>query len=300
MATVGREVSDAERRGKSAKGRLWCAPNVAGTIDMGTAAALGAVQGATEFLPVSSSGHVALGAMLFGVSSEMPLSMVVLLHFGTLLATVAVFRREIGRLTVSSARGLRDPKAFLETREGKTVVGIVVASVPTAVIGLALEEKVEEWSRIPWLVGLGLLASAVGVLSTRRGGGPDETLSYGKALLVGIAQGVAVWPGLSRSGTTIAVAMLLGMSGAAAFRFSFLMSLPAIGGATLLSLRHTDELRQLGPSALVGGLVSTAVGLLALIWLKRLVDRGHFWTFAIYLIPLGVGLCVWPYLNPSG
>jgi undecaprenyl-diphosphatase len=267
------------------------------SIDMGTGAALGAVQGATEFLPVSSSGHVALGAMLFGVSEQMPLSMVVLLHFGTLVATVAVFRTEIARLGVSAARGLRDPRAFLGTDQGRTVAGIVLASVPTAVIGLALEARVEAWSRASWVVGLGLLASAAGVLSTRRGGGDREVLSYGRVLLVGVAQGVAVWPGLSRSGTTIAVAMLLGMSGPAAFRFSFLLSLPAIAGATLLSLRHTEELRQLGLGAVVGGAVATVVGLLALLLLKRMVDRGQFWTFALYLIPLGVGLCVWPHVR---
>ncbi len=272
---------------------------MAGSIDMGTAAALGAVQGATEFLPVSSSGHVALGAMLFGISDEMPLSMVVLLHFGTLLATVVVFRRDLATLTASSLRGLRDPSAYLATDEGRTVVGILVASVPTAILGLTLESRVEAWSRIPWVVGLGLLASAAGVVSTRWGGGQAQVLTYGKALIVGVAQGVAVWPGLSRSGTTIAVAMLLGMSGPAAFRFSFLLSLPAIAGATLLSLRHTEELRELGLSGAVGGAVATLVGLAALIWLKRLVDRGQFWMFAIYLVPLGLGLCVWPLLRPT-
>lgn len=271
---------------------------------MGTAAALGAVQGATEFLPVSSSGHVALGAMAFGISDEMPLSMVVLLHFGTLIATVFVFRKEIWTLTTSSVQGLREPKAYLATDEGKMVVGIVLASIPTAAMGLSLEDHVESWARIPWVVGLGLLASAVGVLSTRyTASGPAEeraqVLTYGKAILVGVAQGVAIWPGLSRSGTTIAVAMLLGMSGPAAFRFSFLLSLPAIAGATLLSLRHTEELQQLGASGIVGGLVATVVGLACLLLLRRMVDRGQFWTFAVYLIPLGLGLCLWPFVRPG-
>lgn len=284
-------------------------PAAMGSIDMGTAAALGAVQGATEFLPVSSSGHVALGAMLFGISDEMPLSMVVLLHFGTLIATVFVFRKEIWTLSRSTARGLRDPRAYLASDEGKMVMGIVLASIPTAAMGLTLEEHVEAWSRIPWVVGLGLLASAVGVLSTRYSAGGDieggdiqgkaAVLSYGRAILVGVAQGVAIWPGLSRSGTTIAVAMLLGMSGPAAFRFSFLLSLPAIAGATLLSLRHTEELQQLGASGIVGGVVATVVGLAALLWLRRLVDRGQFWTFAVYLVPLGLGLCIWPLLSSS-
>ena len=260
-------------------------------LDVGSAAILGAVQGATEFLPVSSSGHVALTSMLLGVSAEMPLSMVVLLHFGTLLATLVVFARDLRELGRSTVDGLKaGPRAYLETEAGRIVVGVLVASVPTAIIGLTLEERVEDFSKIAWVVGLGLLASAAVVFSTRRGGGGQASLSLGKAFVVGVSQGIAVLPGVSRSGTTIAVAMLLGMSGPAAFRFSFLLSLPAVAGATLLSLRHTEELAALGMAGVVGGLVSMIVGFGALIWLRALVDRGRFWAFAIYLLPLGLGL----------
>ena len=113
-----------------------------GPIDVGTAAVLGAVQGATVFLPFSSSGHVSLGAMLFGISDDMPLSMVILLHFGTLIATIALFRQDVLEL-LKSLGGLRDPKAWMETEQGQLVAGILLASVPTAVIGLGLEEHVE-------------------------------------------------------------------------------------------------------------------------------------------------------------
>jgi undecaprenyl-diphosphatase len=268
-----------------------------GSIDMGTAAVLGAIQGATEFLPVSSSGHVALGAMVFGVSEEMPLSMVVLLHFGTLIATVAVFRKDIAALTMAALTGARTPKTWLESDDGKLTAGIVVASIPTAIIGLLLESRVEAFSRVGWIVGLGLLGSALAVASTRRGGGSLDVLPLGRALIVGLAQGLAVMPGLSRSGTTIAVAMLLGLSGPAAFRFSFLLSLPAVAGATLLSLRHTDELRALGASGAVGGMVSLVVGTAALVWLRSIVKQGRFWAFAIYLVPVGLGLVGWHLLG---
>ncbi|MEQ8461268.1 MAG: undecaprenyl-diphosphate phosphatase [Sandaracinaceae bacterium] len=264
-----------------------------GPIDVGTAAVLGAVQGATEFLPVSSSGHVSLGAMLFGISDDMPLSMVVLLHFGTLIATIALFRQDVLEL-LKSLGGLRDPKAWMETEQGQLVAGILLASVPTAVIGLGLEEHVEAFGRVPWIVGLCLLGSAVMVLSTRRGGGERTILPLKLALLVGLAQGLAVMPGLSRSGTTIAVGMLLGLSGPAAFRFSFLLSLPAVAGATLLSLRHLDEIRALGIGAVVGGVVALVVGYLALLWLRHIVNQGRFWLFALYLVPLGAGLVLWP------
>lgn len=262
-------------------------------IDVGTAALLGMLQGATEFLPVSSSGHVAVGAMLFGVSDDMPLAMVVLLHLGTLGATVAVLRADVFELARRSLSGLAAPGEFVATEDGRLMSGIVVASVPTAILGLWLEERVEAFSRIPWVVGAGLLASAVAVLSTRRGGGDRETLSMSRAFLVGVAQGIAVLPGVSRSGTTIAVGMLLGLSGPAAFRFSFLLSLPAIAGASLLSLRNVEQLERLGLGALVGGLVSLIVGAVALLWLRGLVTRGRFWTFALYLVPLGTGLVLW-------
>ncbi|HEY8430188.1 MAG TPA: undecaprenyl-diphosphate phosphatase [Sandaracinaceae bacterium] len=266
---------------------------MAGSIDMLTAVVLGAVQGVTEFLPISSDGHIALGAMLFGVSDEMPLAMVVLLHVGTLVATVAVFWPDLVALAKSAASGARAPRAFLETDDGKLLLGIAAASVPTAVIGLVLEGRVEGWARVPWIVGACLLASACAVLSTRRGGGRAEVPTAPQALLIGVAQGLAVMPGLSRSGSTIAVAMLLGMSGPAAFRFSFLLSLPAIFGATLLQARHTEELARLGAPALAGAATALVVGYVALRLLRAIVRQGRFWTFALYLIPLGLGILVW-------
>src|SRR5690606_23694225 len=262
-------------------------------IDVMTAVVLGAVQGLTEFLPISSDGHVALFAMLFGVSDEMPLSMVVMLHVGTLIATAVAFREDIALLTRRTWSGMREPRAFLESSEGKLLTAIVIASIPTALIGLLLEDRVEGWARVPWIVGACLLASALAVYTTRRGGGDGDRLLPWQAILVGVAQGLAVLPGLTRSGSTIAVAMMLGMSGPAAFRFSFLLSLPAIFGATLLKARDYEELAALGPGVLIGALTAMVVGYLALRWLRSLVHQGRFWTFALYLIPLGVGIIAW-------
>lgn len=264
-----------------------------GPIDVMTAVVLGAVQGLTEFLPISSDGHVALFAMLFGVSDELPLSMVVMLHVGTLIATVVAFREDLATLARRTVSGLREPRAFLDSDEGRLLTAIAVASIPTAIVGLALEERVEAWARVPWIVGACLLLSALAVFTTRRGGGDAEGLTPQHALLVGIAQGLAVLPGLTRSGSTIALAMLLGMSGPAAFRFSFLLSLPAIFGATLLKARDHQELAALGPGVLIGALTAMIVGYLALRWLRSLVHQGRFWIFALYLVPLGVGIIAW-------
>ena len=266
-------------------------PRVEG-IDPGTGAALGFLQGATEFLPVSSSGHVAIGAMLFGLE-DAPLALVVLLHAGTLIATVAALHREVRGLVSESFRVLRRPSRLRETEEGKTLLAIVVASVPTAVIGLAMKDAIESWSGIPWVVGLCLLGSAVAVLSTRRGGGPREVPSLKMAVLIGLAQGLAVLPGLSRSGSTIAVGMMLGLSGPAAFRFSFLVSLPAILGAVILELRDPMAVTGLGVGGIVGGVVALGIGYISLLVLRRLVTQGRFWAFAWYLVPVGVALIVW-------
>jgi undecaprenyl-diphosphatase len=268
-----------------------------GPIDMGTAIVLGAVQGVTEFLPISSDGHVALGAMLFGVSDEMPLSMVVMLHVGTLVATIIAFREDLTLLAKGAWSGVRQPRAYLASPDGRLVTGIVVASAPTALIGLLLEDRVEGFSRVPWIVGACLLASALVVFATRRGGGDAEVLPPWQALLVGVAQGLAVMPGLTRSGSTIAVAMMLGLSGPAAFRFSFLLSLPAIAGATLLKARDTQELAALGPGVIAGALTALIVGYVALRWLRALVRQGRFWTFALYLVPLGLGVIAWDLLR---
>lgn len=251
---------------------------------------LGVVQGATEFLPVSSSGHVALGALILG-HSEFALPLVVVLHVGTLLATVVVLHRELGQLSAAALDGIRRPAFWAHTEEGRLVLNVLVATLLTAWVGLLLEPWVEPLAQVPWVLGLAFLVSAAVVASTRRGGGRATTLTTRGALLLGVAQGLAVFPGLSRSGTTIACGMMLGLSGPAAFRISFLLSIPAVLGATLLALRPGAS--GLGLSAWLGGGCAAVVGYVCLFWLRRLVQRGRFWAFALYLVPLGLGLIGW-------
>lgn len=259
------------------------------SIDLVSAALLGAVQGATEFLPVSSSGHVALGALLLG--QDETLTMTIMLHLGTLVATVALFWDDLLILLRSTLTGLReDASAWAASDEGRTVLGMVLSAIPTAIIGLSLKDSVEAGARIPIVLGCGFLGSALMVLLTRRGGGDQRAPTIVQALIIGAAQGLAVLPGLTRSGTTIACAMLLGLSGPAAFRFSFLMSLPAIAGATLLTLDDPEEIAGLGLAGLVGGVCAMVVGYVCLMWLRALVNQGRFWVFALYLVPLGLGL----------
>ncbi|MFW6067391.1 MAG: undecaprenyl-diphosphate phosphatase [Myxococcota bacterium] len=256
------------------------------------ALALGALQGLTEFLPVSSSGHLAVGAMLFG-EPGLSLATIVFLHGATLLATLVLFGRDVTGLTASTVRGLRAPRTLLESAEGRTVAGLVVATLPTALLGLLLEERVEHLARERWVIGLCFLASAGAALATRLARGDRTHLSMVGYLLVGVAQGLAVLPGVSRSGSTIAASMLLGMAPAEAFRFSFLLSLPAIGGALVLELGGGGSLTSVGASAWIGGAAALVVGYAALVLLRRVVVGGRFWAFALYLIPLGTAVLLW-------
>lgn len=264
-------------------------------IDATSAMALGAVQGLTEFLPVSSSGHVAIGALLFQLEEAGP-SLSIVLHLGTLVATLLLFRKDVAGLFVATGRAVAKPSSLRDSEEGRTLARILLASIPTAVIGLLVKDHVEEWARFPWIVGACLLVSAVLVLTTRRSGSDGEAkkeLSLSAALIVGVVQGVAVLPGISRSGATIAAAMMLGMAGASAFRFSFLLSLPAVAGAALLLLLKDNAFASVPPALWLGGLVALVVGLVSLVLLRKVVNEGRFWAFALYLVPVGVGLIVY-------
>jgi len=258
-------------------------------IDALAAAALGALQGVTEFLPVSSSGHVAIAAQFFGIR-ENSLALVILLHLGTLLATLILFRRDVAALATEGVAALRDPTRFRSTAEGRTLVGIVIATVLTAILGFMLRNVAEAFAEDLRLVGFGFLVSAAFLVASGITRGTNSEVSWWQAFGVGIVQGVSVLPGISRSGVTIAVAMILGVQGNAAFRFSFLVSLPAIAGAAVYEATGAEGLGSLGPEAWVGGATALVTGYLALVILREVILVGRMWAFAIYLVPLGLFL----------
>ncbi len=258
-------------------------------IDALTAAALGALQGLTEFLPVSSSGHVAIGAHFFDIQ-ENSLALVILLHLGTLAATVLLFRADIANLAAESAAALRAPERFRSTSEGRTLVAIAIATVVTGALGWALHNTAEAFAEDLTLVGYGFLISAAALIASGVARGNQSEVSWLQAVAVGAAQGLSVLPGVSRSGVTIAVAMLLGLQGNASFRFSFLVSLPAIVAAAIYEASGAEGLGALGAAAWVGGATAMVTGYVALVMLRQIILVGRMWTFAIYLIPLGLFL----------
>lgn len=259
-------------------------------LDYGTAAALGAIQGLTEFLPISSDGHLAIAQYFMDVEGG-GLALTVLLHVGTLVATFAILGKDVARIVAATLSGLRTPRAFIDTTEGKEALAIVAATIPTAIVGLLLKDAVEPLSRDLRVVGVCLLVTAGLVASTKRfGAGEKETLDVPRAILLGLAQGLAVLPGLSRSGTTIAFGMAMGLRPEAAFRLSFLLSLPAVLGACVLELSDPEVLATFGAPALFGAVVSLVIGVLTLYSLRGVIQRGRFAFFALYLVPLGLAM----------
>jgi undecaprenyl-diphosphatase len=264
----------------------------------GDAAILGVVQGITEFLPISSDGHLALAELLFDLKTG-GLTFNVMLHAGTLLATLIMLREQIGRAVSGGLGALLKPSRIRETTGGRDALVVIAASLPTAVIGLLLRDPVEQWTKSPLAIGLGFLGTtAMLMLAHAATPGDREQPSLAGALAIGFAQGLAVLPGLSRSGSTIAVALLLGVRKERAFELSMLISLPAILGALLLESRHVVGTPFPGTPALVGTTVAFVTGLFALGLLRRIVVGGRFGWFAFWVGPLalatiGMGLA-WP------
>jgi undecaprenyl-diphosphatase len=253
---------------------------------------LGTIQGLTEFLPVSSSGHLVLFQNLFGMH-EPELLFDICLHVGTLTAVLIVFYREIFQILTAlvqlpsrlrSAGGIRNLLAG--DASIRMALLIAVGSIPTAVIGLLFKEITDQLFGSLTIVGCMLLVTGTLLWLTRKirsKGRPIERTRLKDALLVGLVQGLAILPGISRSGSTIATALFLGVDRKVAGRYSFLLSIPAIVGALLLGL-DTPELHTTIPltTIVAGSVVSALVGWLALVILLRVVDRGQLHRFAPY------------------
>ncbi len=263
---------------------------------------LGIIQGLTEFLPVSSSGHLVLaqawlGDDFFAASGAIFFDLV--LHVGTLLPVLWFYRADLGRIVKSPFAG-PSPKesgglwSWLRRDTDRWVAFLVcVATVPTALIGVTLEDTFEHLFSSVTPVAIALVVTGAVLFATRWvGDAPTDAatrLGIGTALLIGLAQGIAITPGISRSGSTIALALFLGLPRELAARFSFLLSIPAILGAVVLKSRHGIPLDDVAWGAVFAGfLAAVVVGYGALVMLVALVKRGGLHRFAYYLWPLAL------------
>jgi undecaprenyl-diphosphatase len=247
---------------------------------------LAVVQGITEFLPISSDGHlVAITPWLTG--GETPADMnaiVVMLHMGTLASILVFYHR---------------PLWALLNQDRATIPLLIVGTIPAVLIGLPLEKWGDAILNSPLLAALFLPITGVIVLAAARGqmqGKPYQELTWGQALLIGLGQAAAILPGISRSGCTIAAGVGVGLARPSAATFSFLLGAPVIAGAGLLKAVKmvTDKPPETSLTLLaMGAGVSFIVGLAALSWLVRWLERGKLHYFGWYCIVVGVALSAW-------
>lgn len=242
---------------------------------------LGALQGLTEFLPVSSSGHLAIAQHFLPGFSQPGVLFDVLLHVGTMVAVALYFRRELAALLASPFRS--GEAARLQRR---LLLLLIAASVPTGIIGLLFKDFFEGLFENIIVVSLMLLVTGALLFIAerfRRAGRKEGELTLGDALVVGTVQGCAIIPGISRSGSTIAALLLKGVDGETAARFSFLLAMPAVFGAALLSVRDLGEVAtgQI-PIYLAGSGVALLTGLLSIRLLLAVIRRRRLIAFALY------------------
>lgn len=242
---------------------------------------LGLLQGVTEFLPVSSSGHLAIAQHFLAGFSQPGVLFDVLLHVATMGAVILYFRREC--LLLATAPFRRDDEAVLYRR---LLLLLVVGSVPTAVIGLLFKDFFEGLFHNLTAVALMLLVTGTLLFLSerfRRGTRKEDQLTWSDALLVGTVQGGAIIPGISRSGSTIAALLLKGVDGETAARFSFLLALPAIFGAALLSVGDMTAVAAAEMSSYIAGMLAAfGAGLLSIHLLLAVVRRKRLFAFALY------------------
>jgi len=226
---------------------------------------LGIIQGISEFLPISSTGHLNLAQHLFG--SKPSLSLDIFLHLATLLSVLFFFRKFI--------------KYFFDN-----LIYIIIASVPVAIIGLLFQEKIDNIFSDIKLLPLFFLITSIFVLSTKYIKSTNTRLNYKNALIIGLFQCIALLPGVSRSGTTIMAGLLMGLSPLEAFNFSFALFIPATIGAVVFGLKDFS----FTPSLIPVFILTFFVGVLSLSILKKSLLSKNFWKFSIYTFILAIAL----------
>lgn len=248
---------------------------------------LGILQGLTEFLPVSSSGHLEIGKALLGVNPENNLTFTIVVHGATVLSTIFVFRKDILELFTGLFR-------FQWNDSTKYISKIAISMIPIGIVGVFFKDEVEaifNTDRILFLVGFMLLITASFLAFTFYAKQKDKEISFRDAFIIGIAQTFAILPGISRSGATIATGLLLKNKKAEVAKFSFLMVLVPIIGENILSLLNGSFTSQGNVEILplVAGFIGAFLsGLLACSWMIKLVKKGKLIYFAIYCLIIGL------------
>ena len=273
-------------------------------MDILQAIVLGIVQGLTEWLPISSSGHLAL--VQLAMDLEIPIFYDVILHIGTLAGVFAIYRRDIAgilRSTVAFGKGSSKRKS-IEEEGGEEVAKypqgrrmlwlIILGTIPTGIIGLAFRSFFESSFYDPVSIAVGFIITGALVLVTGLLKPGQKKLSSADAILIGIGQGISIFSSISRSGATLSAGLFRGVEREQLVRYSFLLSIPAILGAAAIDVVAMDEqqkaqLASIGVESYIAGtVVSAAVGYASIRILIKLVIKGKFYLFAFYCFAIGV------------
>ncbi|MBN4080959.1 undecaprenyl-diphosphate phosphatase [Caldithrix abyssi] len=240
---------------------------------------LGIIQGVTEFLPISSSGHLVLGQELLGVNLPGNVFEVVT-HIGTLLSIIFVFWKELAVIF----------KSIQHPETQKYIFYLLIGTLPTVVIGLGGKEIISSLFESIHMVAGALLITGIVLLSTQKLRAKNNDLNWKKGFIIGIAQAIAIIPGISRSGMTISMGLALGISGKDAAKYSFLLAIPAISGAGLLTAldMKAGTIPIPFPQLMTAFITSFAVGYITLKWLLGLLESGKFHRFGYYCITVGL------------
>lgn len=257
---------------------------------------LAILQGVTEFLPVSSSGHLVLVNSFFPTDKGMFFDLV--LHVATLLSVIVYYWRDICEIFMGSIREINSGKP----KPNLYFVGcLLLATVITGVIGLCLNDVVETRLRSVIIVGSLLIVNSAILWSSRKRGFfklTDGALTLKTAALIGLAQGLAVLPGISRSGSTITAALLMGVESKECAKISFLLSIPVILGALVL---HIPDMAAMSadniPVVAVSALLAAVVGFVSLVLLNKILKKANFHHFALYCLIVGIGAILWGILG---
>jgi undecaprenyl-diphosphatase len=247
---------------------------------------LGLIQGFSEWLPISSTAHLRIAEHLWDLKVTALFN--VALHVGTLVVVVFYFRREVKSILLALVH------VDFKSEYGQLIPPIIIATVPTAMIGLLYVKFLADTLQTMLAIGITFLVGATVVYASKVGKENTGTVTYTVALLMGAAQGFAIFPGLSRSGITISIALLLGLKREKAFKFSFLLSIPAImGDLGVESYHDRGQLAALGMGSielLVGVVVAMVVGYVAIRLVSKVVASKRFHYFALYTWALGLAL----------
>jgi undecaprenyl-diphosphatase len=246
-------------------------------MDILQAIILGIVQGITEWLPISSKSHLILVQHLFGLAP--PVIFDLILHIGSLMVVFIVFWKDIKELITGMLHGKKQAWNY--------ALWLIIATIPIALIGYVFQDFVESTLKDLRVLGFGFLFTALILFLSKYPKSKDKSLNWMNSLMIGIAQILALFPGVSRSGTTISTGMIFGVKKQDVARFSFLMFIPAILGATLLEFKNIGQIDNIA-ALCIGTIAAIVSGYLALKLLLNIIKKDRFYWFSIYCLVLGI------------